>query len=90
MNIDKRLEKLRLLMKEKKIDAYIVPTTDPHNSEYVADHYKGRSFISGFTGSAGTALITLKEALIWTDGRYFIQAENEIKDSEYRLMRMGE
>lgn len=90
MNIKERLEKLRKMMKEKEIDAYIVPTTDPHSSEYVAEHYKGRSFISGFTGSAGTALITHNKALLWTDGRYFIQAQNEIKNSEYKLMKMGE
>ena len=77
-------------MKEKGMDAYVVPSTDPHNSEYVAEHYKGRNFISGFTGSAGTAVITLNKALLWTDGRYFIQAENELEGSDYELMKMGE
>ncbi|OLS03287.1 aminopeptidase P family protein [Tissierella creatinophila] len=77
-------------MKEKEIDAYIVPTKDPHGSEYVAEYYKGRSFISGFTGSAGNVVITSDRALLWTDGRYFIQAENELKGSEYNLMKMGE
>lgn len=90
MDINRKLEELRKLMSSKSIDAYIVPTKDPHGSEYVAEHYKGRSFISGFTGSAGNVLITKDEAFLWTDGRYFIQAENEIKDSEYKLMRMGE
>lgn len=90
MNINERLKSLRNLMKEKEISAHIVPTKDPHASEYVARHYKGRSFISGFTGSAGTALITRDKAFLWADGRYFIQAENELKDSEYKLMKMGE
>nr|WP_300006178.1 aminopeptidase P family protein [Tissierella sp.] len=90
MNINERLKKLRELMKEKRMDAYVVPTTDPHNSEYVAEHYKGRNFISGFTGSAGIAVITLHKALLWTDGRYFIQAANELEGSEYTLMKMGE
>nr|WP_198927474.1 aminopeptidase P family protein [Tissierella creatinophila] len=88
--INERLESLRKLMKEKEIDAYIVPTKDPHGSEYVAEYYKGRSFISGFTGSAGNVVITSDRALLWTDGRYFIQAENELKGSEYNLMKMGE
>lgn len=90
MNINERLKDLRQLMRNKEIDAYIVPTTDPHNSEYVAEYYKGRNFISGFTGSAGTALVTLDKALLWTDGRYFVQAANELKDSEYELMKMGQ
>lgn len=90
MNINERLKKLRDLMKEKEIDAYVVPSTDPHNSEYVAEHYKGRNFISGFTGSAGTAVITAHKALLWTDGRYFTQAENELDGSDFELMKMGE
>lgn len=90
MNINERLKDLRKLMEEKEISTYIVPTKDPHASEYVARHYKARSFISGFTGSAGTALITGDKALLWADGRYFIQAKNELKGSEYKLMKMGE
>ena len=62
MNINSRIEKLRKMMQDRKIDAYIIPTSDPHQSEYLADHYKTREFISGFTGSAGTAVVTLKEA----------------------------
>lgn len=89
MNIDSRLEKLRSLMKERKIDAYIVATSDPHQSEYLADYYKTREFISGFTGSAGTAVITLKEAKLWTDSRYFLQAGKELANSEFDLMKMG-
>ena len=89
MEINNRENKLRKLMKSNGITAYIIPTSDPHQSEYVADHYKGRSWISGFTGSAGTVVITQNDANLWADGRYFIQAENEIKDSEYKLFKMG-
>lgn len=89
IKIDGRLKMLRSLMKEKDIQAYIVNTSDPHNSEYIAEKYKVREWISGFTGSAGTVVITEKEALLWTDGRYFIQAENEIKDSEFQLYKMA-
>ena len=89
MNINTRLEQLRSLMKDRKIDAYIVATSDPHQSEYLADYYKTREFISGFTGSAGTAVITLKEARLWTDSRYFIQAQKELASSEFELMKMG-
>ena len=89
MNINERLEKLRNLMRERNIDAYIVPTSDPHQSEYLSDYYKTREFISGFTGSAGTALITMNEALLWTDSRYFLQAAKELKNSEFKLMKMG-
>lgn len=79
MNINERLEKLRNLMRERNIDAYIVPTSDPHQSEYLSDYYRTREFISGFTGSAGTALITMNEALLRTDSRYFLQAAKELK-----------
>ncbi len=89
MKINERLKKLRDLMKDKGIDVYIEPTADPHQSEYVADYYKGRTFISGFTGSAGTVVITKDKALLWTDGRYFIQAEKEISGSEFELMKMN-
>jgi Creatinase/Prolidase N-terminal domain. len=76
-------------MKERGIDVYIEITSDPHQSEYVADHYKGREFLTGFTGSAGTALVTEDKAILWTDGRYFIQAEKEIRDSEFVLYKMN-
>lgn len=89
MNINERIEKLRELMKDRKIDAYIIPTSDPHQSEYLADYYKTREFISGFTGSAGTALVTMDDAKLWTDSRYFIQASKELKSSEFELMKMG-
>lgn len=85
-----RLKNLRLLMKEKKIDIYLVPTADFHQSEYVGEYFKCRNFLSGFTGSAGTLVVTLEEAGLWTDGRYFIQAEKELKNSSVELYRMGE
>ncbi len=75
MKIKDRIEKLRQLMKENKMDAYIIPSFDAHQGEYVADHWKARHWISGFTGSAGTVVITLEDAGLWTDGRYYIQAE---------------
>lgn len=87
--IDERISNLRKLMIERKIDAYIIPTYDAHQSEYVGDHWKSRVWISGFTGSAGTVVVTLKEAGLWADGRYFIQAANQIKDSEIKLFKMG-
>lgn len=88
MKINDKLKSLRKLMNEKEIDAYIVNTADPHQSEYISDYYKSRVWISGFTGSAGTVIVTEKNAILWTDGRYFIQAENELADSEYELYKM--
>jgi Xaa-Pro aminopeptidase len=90
INIQLRIQKLRTLMEKEGIDAYIVPSSDPHQSEYVAEHYAARTFISGFTGSAGTVVITLKEAGLWTDGRYFVQAESQLKDTGVSLFRVGE
>ena len=89
MLINQKISKLRGLMKDRGITAYIVNTSDPHQSEYVADHYKGRIWISGFTGSAGTVVITQDEAILWTDGRYFIQAERELAGSEYKLYKIA-
>lgn len=89
MKINERVKKLRDLMKDRGINAYIVNTADPHQSEYVADHYKGRVWISGFTGSAGTVVITQEEAILWTDGRYFIQAERQLEGSEYKLFKIA-
>ena len=89
MVINGRLKDLRKLMKDRGITAYIVITSDPHQSEYVADHYKGRVWISGFTGSAGTVVITENDAILWTDGRYFIQAEKELQGSEYKMFKIG-
>lgn len=82
------LEKFREVMKSENIDYYIIPSSDAHQSEYVANYFKGREFVSGFTGSAGTLLVGLKEAYLWTDGRYFIQADNELKGSGISLMKM--
>ncbi|MGL5754638.1 MAG: aminopeptidase P family protein [Paraclostridium sp.] len=90
MMIQERLSKLRKYMSEKNIDAYIIPSSDNHQSEYVGDYFKSREYISGFTGSAGTVVITMEEAGLWTDGRYFIQAENELEGSTIKLFKMGE
>jgi Xaa-Pro aminopeptidase len=90
MNVKERVEQLRNLMRERGIEAYIVPSSDPHQSEYVAEHYTARTFITGFNGSAGTAVVTLNEAGLWTDGRYFIQAENQLQGSGVTLFKMGE
>nr|WP_288306854.1 aminopeptidase P family protein [uncultured Romboutsia sp.] len=90
MMVKQRIENIRDLMKEKNIYAYIVPSSDYHQSEYVGDYFKSREFMSGFTGSAGTLIISMDEAGLWTDGRYFIQAENELKDSGIKLFKMGE
>ena len=87
--INERIRKLRKLMDKKNIDAYIVPSSDPHQSEYLADYYKTRQFITGFSGSAGTAVITTKKSGLWTDGRYFIQAGKELAGSEVELYKMG-
>lgn len=89
MKVNDRIKGLRNLMKERGIKAYIIPTYDPHQSEYIADHYKTRVWISGFTGSAGTVVVTEDEAILWTDGRYFIQAEKELEGSEIQLYKMG-
>lgn len=90
MEIKERIEKLRHLMKENKMDAYIIPSADSHLSEYVADHFKCRQWISGFTGSAGTTVITIEDAGLWTDGRYYIQAEKQLENSGIRLFRMAD
>lgn len=89
MTINERISKLRGLMKEKNIDAFIVPSFDAHQSEYVPEHWKARQWISGFTGSAGTVVVTQKEAGLWTDGRYFLQADKQLEGSEVKLFKMG-
>ena len=89
MNVSDRIAKLRSFMEEKHIDAYVVPSADNHQSEYVGEHFKSREFITGFTGSAGTAVITKDAAGLWTDGRYFIQAEAQLAGSGVTLYRMG-
>lgn len=85
-----RIDKLRERMRERGIYAYIVPTDDFHGSEYVGAHFKLREYLSGFTGSAGTLVVTLDEAALWTDGRYFIQAERELSGSGIALMKSGD
>lgn len=88
MKVTERIANLRSLMAEKGIDAYVVPTADFHQSEYVGEHFKARKFITGFSGSYGTAVITQNDAGLWTDGRYFFQATNELEGSGVRLMKM--
>lgn len=90
MTIKQKLNALRILMKEKKIDVYLVPTDDFHGSEYVGDYFKCRKYITGFTGSAGTAIITQDMAGLWTDGRYFIQAADQLRDTTIELFKSGE
>ncbi len=82
MDIKSRIESLRSLMKERSIDAFIIPSSDNHGSEYVSDYFRVRQWISGFTGSAGTVVITEKEAHLWVDGRYFLQGEQQIQGTE--------
>ena len=86
--INKRLENLREVMRREHLAACIFPSTDPHQSEYVADHWKAREWISGFNGSAGTAVVTLASAALWTDSRYFLAAEEQLKGTEYQLMKL--
>lgn len=88
--IRERIGKLREKMKEQKITAYLVVSDDFHGSEYVCDYFKCREYLSGFTGSAGTMVVTQKEAKLWTDGRYFLQAAEQLKNTEIKLMKMGE
>ena len=88
MNINQRLEDLREVMRREHLAACIFPSTDPHQSEYVADHWKGREWISGFNGSAGTAVVTLHSAALWTDSRYFLAADEQLRGTEYQLMKL--
>ena len=86
--INQRLEDLREVMRREHLAAFIFPSTDPHQGEYIPDHWKGREFISGFNGSAGTAVVTLNSAALWTDSRYFIAAEDQLKGTEFQLMKL--
>ena len=88
--MSEKLEALRRLMAREGMDAYIVPTADCHESEYVGAHFKARAYLTGFTGSAGVAVAMMDDAGMWTDGRYFIQAEEQIKGTPVKLMKMGE
>ena len=87
-NIAQRLEALREVMRREGLAAFIFPSTDPHQSEYVANHWKGREWISGFSGSAGTAVVTHSSAALWTDSRYFLAAEEQLRDTEFQLMKL--
>lgn len=87
--IEQRLEALRQLMHREHLAAFIFPSTDPHSGEYVPEHWKGRQWISGFNGSAGTAVVTLEDAAVWTDSRYFIAAEEQLHGTEFKLMKDG-
>ncbi|HOG05570.1 MAG TPA: aminopeptidase P family N-terminal domain-containing protein, partial [Paludibacter sp.] len=87
--INNRLAHLRNLMRANKLSAYIVPGTDPHAGEYIADCWKERDWISGFDGSAGTVALTLEKAGVWVDSRYYLQADEQLKDTEYEVMKMG-
>lgn len=89
MEINKRIEEARKVMKKYKVDAYIVTSSDYHQSEYIDDYFKGREYLSGFTGSAGVLVISKDEACLWTDGRYHIQAEKQLKGSEVKLFKQG-
>lgn len=86
--INQRLEKLREVMRREHLSAFIFPSTDAHQSEYVADHWQGRAWISGFNGSAGTAVVTMYSSALWTDSRYFIAAEEQLRGTEFQLMKL--
>lgn len=86
--VNERIAALREVMRREHLGAFIFPSTDAHQSEYVADHWKGREWISGFNGSAGTAVVTMTAAALWTDSRYFLAAEEQLKGSEFQLMKL--
>ena len=86
--VNQRLEALREEMRHEHLAAFIFPSTDPHQGEYVTEHWKGREFISGFDGSAGTAVVTLNSAALWTDSRYFLAAEEQLRGTEFQLMKL--
>ncbi|MCQ2507828.1 MAG: aminopeptidase P family N-terminal domain-containing protein, partial [Dorea sp.] len=88
--VNERIAALQKRMKEENIDIYLVPTSDYHQSEYVGNYFKSRQYLTGFTGSAGTAVVTRDECYLWTDGRYFIQAELELAGTSCKLMKMGQ
>ena len=85
--IHKRVELLRSFLQKQGLDAFIFPSTDPHQGEYIPDHWKTRTWISGFDGSAGTAVVTLRDAALWTDSRYFLAAGEQLKDTPFSLMK---
>ena len=85
--ISSRLSALRDVMRRESIDAFIFPSTDPHNGEYVPARWEGRKWISGFNGSAGTAVVTMNDAALWTDSRYFLAAEEQLRGTGFKLMK---
>lgn len=89
MSIEDKLRAVREWMAQEGLDALVVPTDDPHGSEYLAEHWQCRKWLTGFTGSAGTAVVTMDDALLWTDSRYWLQAEEQLEGTEFRLMRDG-
>jgi Xaa-Pro aminopeptidase len=88
MTVNQRIEALREVMQREHLAAFLFPSTDPHQGEYVPDHWKGREWISGFNGSAGTAVVTMTSAALWTDSRYFIAAEEQLRGTEFQLMKL--
>lgn len=88
LTIKDKIEMLRDELRREHLSAFVFPTSDPHGSEYTADHWKGREWISGFNGSAGTAVVTLKRAALWTDSRYFIAAATQLESTDYQLMKL--
>ena len=90
MTVPEKLAALRAAMEEKGVDGVYVPSADPHMSEYLPGHWRGRAWLSGFTGSAGTLCVTKEKAALWTDGRYFIQAGRQLAGSGIELMRMAQ
>ena len=88
-NIPERIAALREAMRQQKVDAYIIPSSDPHLSEYPADRWKSREWISGFTGSAGTIVVTADKAGLWTDSRYFLQAASQLEGSGIELYKLA-
>ena len=88
MTINEKIQKLREEMQREHLAAYIFTSTDPHNGEYVPEHWKSREWISGFDGSAGTAVVTMTSAALWTDSRYFLAAEEQLRGTEFQLMKL--
>ena len=88
-SINERVERLRNYLRGKGLLAFIFPSTDPHQGEYVPAHWQTRQWISGFDGSAGTAVVTISDAALWTDSRYFIAAEKQLEGTPFRLMKDG-
>ena len=90
MKVVEKLKALRGLMEERNMDVYMIPTSDFHETEYVGEHFKARAYMSGFTGSQGTLVVCKDCAALWVDGRYFIQAANQLKDTTIEMMKQGE